>query len=55
MTYDVTTFTLPAWVHTVYFAAFFWGFSLAAVIRIIRGSIRWYKRVGGSLSSGSED
>jgi len=44
--YDVTTFGLPAWVTDDPSHAFFLGLAFAVVVRLLRVSIKWFRRVG---------
>jgi hypothetical protein len=52
---DVTTFTVPSWASTDAGHAFFLGFALASVIRIIRACLRWFKRAGSDGGGGGGD
>lgn len=48
---DFTTFTMPAGVTTDEAVSFFSGLFVAAFVRIIRASLRWFKRAGTETHS----
>ena len=52
--YDVTTFSVPLWASTDAAHTFFLGFAFGCVVRIIRASLRWFKRVGNEGGGGGD-
>jgi len=52
---DWSTWTAPAWAVSDDAQAWFAGFLMAALVRIFRAGLKWFKRVGNDAGGGDGD